>query len=273
MIYSVTDWDTRYENNRSRLVKELGWVPVPNNHDGEAFARLMQRKDAAIVFSSWILILQVASRCDPRGLLVKANGTPHDAESLSLRTRAPIEWFAKSFPILTEYGWISRKDNQGNDVAPGRQLGALDPSTKEGRKEGIEGKKEGRAVGTAPASSADWLISLRSNRAYDGIDIDREHGKCLAWCAANKRTPSAKRFVNWLNKCDRPMGLQQSTPRAPAPAPLKEPIGWRQWFNQHHPDTPYSKGGALEVETWAGMPRAWQEKIEAEIGLQPLQLA
>ena len=35
ILYRIKNWDERYENNRSRRVKDLQWVPTPNHHDGD----------------------------------------------------------------------------------------------------------------------------------------------------------------------------------------------------------------------------------------------
>lgn len=51
----------------------------------------------------------------------------------------------------------------------------------------------------------DWLLELSRNPAYSGIDLDRELGKMQVWCAANRKMATRRRFVNWLNRADRPM--------------------------------------------------------------------
>lgn len=54
-------------------------------------------------------------------------------------------------------------------------------------------------------TDAEWLESLKSNRAYEGIDIDVEFGKAKTWCDTNRRKCSRKFFVNWINRAERPM--------------------------------------------------------------------
>ncbi len=107
-VYRVRDWDSIYENNRSRTVKELQWVPIPNRFDGEGYTLVMSNPDAAKIFTAFVLILEVASRCNPRGTLVKADGRPHTPESLALKTRGQREWFELSFPFLSspEIRWL-----------------------------------------------------------------------------------------------------------------------------------------------------------------------
>jgi hypothetical protein len=104
--YKIKSWRDRYENNRTRELKRLDWLPLPNRHDGEAYARLMLRADGPQIFAAWILLLQVASRCETRGTLTRDDGTPLDSESLAIRTRASKTLFEKSLPALVQMGWI-----------------------------------------------------------------------------------------------------------------------------------------------------------------------
>lgn len=86
-LYAIRDWDTIYENNRTRELKTLAWVPIPNNHDSDGYTLLLSHKNGAALFGAWIACVQVASRCDPRGTLLRRSGIPHDAASLSRITR------------------------------------------------------------------------------------------------------------------------------------------------------------------------------------------
>lgn len=174
-VYLVTDWNKNYENNRSRKVKDLAWVPVPNKHDGERYSRLMHRKDAAQIFSAWILILQVASRCHPRGSLVRSDGSAHDAESLSIKTRAPQTWFESALPVLADMTWLSSKVVDEAKAAPSRHNGdtTLPLGWQAGDEEGkgIEGK--GREPSSAPPTGEKQdprhhLITQKWGELYEG---------------------------------------------------------------------------------------------------------
>jgi hypothetical protein len=65
--------------------------------------------------------------------------------------------------------------------------------------------KDVGAKGSPPASDEEWLKSLKENPAYEGIDVSREFGKMSAWCATNRKQPNRRRFINWLNRADKPM--------------------------------------------------------------------
>lgn len=100
--YRIYEWDKHFENNRSRVIKDLSWVPIPNKHDSDGYTQIMDEDDAAIIYCGWILIVQIASKCEPRGLLVRKNGKPHNAESLARQTRAPKKIFDTAIPYLSK---------------------------------------------------------------------------------------------------------------------------------------------------------------------------
>ena len=106
-LYAIRDWAALFENNRSRTVKDLAWVPIPNRHDGENYSLIMAHKNSAEIFAAWVLMLQVASRCQPRGRLVRDNQKPHTSSTLAIKTRAPEKWFALALEFLEkETDWL-----------------------------------------------------------------------------------------------------------------------------------------------------------------------
>lgn len=163
-LYRIKNWEDHYENNRSRTVKDLAWVPIPNRHDGESYARIMAHKDAAEIFTVWILLLQVASRCHPRGTLLRNDGKPHDPESLSIKTRARQEWFEKSLPVLKEMSWLEHltEESQETDTLLSAHCQSGD---EEGRKE--QNGKNGR--GSMIGFPAFWELYPKS-KDRDGCE-------------------------------------------------------------------------------------------------------
>lgn len=74
-------------------------------------------------------------------------------------------------------------------------------------------------------SDEDWIKGLEANIAYQGINIRVEFGKMVAWCGVQRKQPSRRRFINWLNRVDRPMnGLSRPTPLKSTPAPALKGI-------------------------------------------------
>jgi hypothetical protein len=63
-----------------------------------------------------------------------------------------------------------------------------------------ETETEGKA---SPPTEADWLDELDRDAAYAGIDVKLEHAKAVRWAKENGKQMGRRRFVNWLNRCDR----------------------------------------------------------------------
>jgi len=106
MTLQVRDWDQHYENNRTRGMKHTAWVPVPNKQDNEGYVQLVSHEDGAAHLGAWLALLQIASRCDVRGTLLRKDGRPHTAASLALISRLPAAVFDAVIPRLVDIGWI-----------------------------------------------------------------------------------------------------------------------------------------------------------------------
>lgn len=173
-MISIRNWNGLYENSRSRAVKELDWVAVPNRHDGENFSLIMAHTRGSEIFSAFILMVQVASKCTPRGTLVKDNGTPHNASSLSVKCRAPITWFEIAIEYLeSKTDWLDIED-----VADGYQRAISVPSAchrvsaEEGK--GREGK-EGKGISAVDEVVEGWNCLEGFQRVVNLSEGRRSH--------------------------------------------------------------------------------------------------
>lgn len=63
-------------------------------------------------------------------------------------------------------------------------------------------------------TSEEIILKYSKDPTYEGIDVARQYGRMVNWCRTNKKNPSEKRFVNWLNRCDQPIS---ETPRKDNP--------------------------------------------------------
>lgn len=54
-------------------------------------------------------------------------------------------------------------------------------------------------------TDAEWLASLAASPAYAGLDVGREYAKASEWCRVRTQTLSRQRFINWLNRADKPL--------------------------------------------------------------------
>lgn len=110
LLYRVKDWDKIFENNRTRELKHLDWVPMPNKMDGDGYTELLDHPDGMSHFAAWVLIVEVASKCDKekRGTLVRDRDVPHDARSLARVTRGSAKIFEAAIPRLVAIGWLEQ---------------------------------------------------------------------------------------------------------------------------------------------------------------------
>ncbi len=107
-VFRIKDWEKHYENNRTRELKKMDWVRVPNSHDGEGYCQMVKGEFGTQVFGAWVACIQVASRCEPRGTLMRKNQTPHTAMSLAERTRLSVAAFEEMLrrAMLPTVNWI-----------------------------------------------------------------------------------------------------------------------------------------------------------------------
>lgn len=71
---------------------------------------------------------------------------------------------------------------------------------KEKTTEAVVKKKAATAALTEKLIDEDFLSSLETNPAYKHLSVRLEFEKAKIWCAANKRVPTKKFFVNWINR-------------------------------------------------------------------------
>lgn len=113
MIYKIKLWDERFENHKTRILKYLDWVPIPNSQDGDGYTRLMEMERGPEVYGVWIAMLALASKCTPRGSLIDSNGNPHTAKSISRITRVPLKSVEYAISVLSaaDFGWLTKDAN------------------------------------------------------------------------------------------------------------------------------------------------------------------
>jgi hypothetical protein len=126
-LYKIHKWNERYENNRTRDLKNLNWVPIPNKQDGDGYTLIMDRPNGAAIYGSWIAIIQIASRCDNPalscgrdGTLLRDGGKPHDSDSLSRMSRIPSKIITEALDLLSspDVGWLEVSEFQFNTANP-----------------------------------------------------------------------------------------------------------------------------------------------------------
>jgi len=120
-IYRVRDWNENHENNRSRELKTLLWIPVPNDLGADRYVELVSHPDGAAHLGVWIALLMIASKGSPRGYLVREDGRPHNEESVAVLSRLPKQLIEEAITRLLEVGLLelcSNRRRRINNVPP-----------------------------------------------------------------------------------------------------------------------------------------------------------
>lgn len=107
-LYSIKNWRRHFEKAQSRELKgDAKWVPLPTKHDGLGYRRLIRMPNGPALYGAWVLIVQVAAKCDERGVL-KDDAGPLDHFDLETKTGCPAALFLDALNVLSsnKIGWI-----------------------------------------------------------------------------------------------------------------------------------------------------------------------
>jgi hypothetical protein len=207
-LLRIKDWSLIYENNRTRSLKNMLWVPVPNKLDGDGYTELVDHQNGVAHLGAWLTILQIASKCTPRGTLVGDSGEAHTPHSLARMSRIPASVYEEAIPRLMNIQWLemqgeSASAHDGAEI-PHHSGTTLRASDYEGKgMEGMEAKEgneqNGDHVGDDPPTRLDQFLASypkkvkrdAAARAYVSvIDTEVKHGELMAglqrWVASDQ---------------------------------------------------------------------------------------
>jgi hypothetical protein len=113
VMFQIRDWNSHFENNKSRERDQCAFVCVPNKQHGQGFVRVVSESDGAAIYGVWIMILGAASRQrKPREGYLTHDGTPSGeawtAEDMALQFRRPVAEVERALAVLSsaKVGWI-----------------------------------------------------------------------------------------------------------------------------------------------------------------------
>lgn len=152
-LYRIKNWSANYENNRTREMKTMSWVPLPINLHGSGYVALMSKKNGPAMFGTWCALLELAATCEIRGTFSRGRGIPHTISTISSQLRIPEKLVAATLELLEseEIDWVEsiESDVYKQNPAPLPQAHCGETAVKlrddcgktavSGRKEGIEG--------------------------------------------------------------------------------------------------------------------------------------
>ena len=196
------------------------------------------------VTSVWLVILSEASK--KRSATITWRDQDFELFGFARKINVSVPILNECINLLERIGYITRTpgeirvegwDARQSDYAKGLAKGYYKATSKtlasnslvstirgeerRGDKKRVQTLGEVAAL-PAPASKpklsdGEWLESLKANPTYVGIDVGLQYGKMVAWCDVNRKQPTRRRFVNWLNRADKPLGASASFPSGAAP--------------------------------------------------------
>lgn len=144
--------------------------------------------------------------------------------------------------------WIAEKRRQVS--TPRRHKSS---KSTQAEAEAEEKKKAAPVKPVQPFNVEDWLTELEKDETYKGINIRVEFGKCRTWCNVRGLTLSKRRFVNWINRAEKPIssnGAAKVTYKRNYMPPAREPT-------------------AEEIEKARAIAKAEADKFRASQGRSP----
>jgi len=199
MVYRIKDWSSHYENNRTKDMKKMSWVPIPIKLSGDGYTTLMESKDGAGLFGAWIACVEVAASCEIRGTLVRSSGNPHDSKSLSRITRIPENIISKMLNLCTlEINWLEIIDLETGAVIPQEGAASLRKSAVLGNsREGTLGNtREGKGIRKHPFEKSPFYDKEKFSEALPGWSPEKKklyYEKAKGYSEAN-----GGQYLNWI---------------------------------------------------------------------------
>lgn len=225
VVYSIRDWDKHFEVSQSRKAGRHKWVAVPTKHDGKSFRRIMRREDAGDIFTAWMLLVQIAAKCEPRGVLADDDG-PLDAACFSDKTGFAVAKFDEALKVLSsqEIGWLlvaqweragstlplhnkTVQDSTRQDTTCGETEIPSSPPVPKGEPAVLEFPCDGtpNAWRLTPSQLDEWRT------LFPSLDLLAECRSALAWvlASANRRKTARgmpKFLVGWFGRAQNANG-------------------------------------------------------------------
>jgi hypothetical protein len=143
VTYQIKDWESHFENDRSKGRDRCSFVCIPNKQHGMGFSRIVAEKDGAMVYGIWHMIVGACSQQKrPRGGWLTDDGSPTGtswtAEDLAVKFRRPVAEIRRGLEVLCspKVGWLAVH----NEVSPKAKSSSHHELTMDSPSDHLEGK-------------------------------------------------------------------------------------------------------------------------------------
>jgi hypothetical protein len=117
--YRIRDWNKHFEKAQTRACKAMTWISLPTKYDGTGYRKLIA--DNPLNYLAWVLLVGVASKCEPRGTLTDSDGNALTVEDMAFKTGVQEKIFEASFKALCKVGWLEALYSNCNGTATSLQ--------------------------------------------------------------------------------------------------------------------------------------------------------
>lgn len=120
VLYRIKNWAMHFETSDTRKVKEFSkYVPLPNRFDTAGYASLLDHAEGERHYGAWCAMVGIASRCTPRGTLLRKDGRPHTPASMSAMTRFKAKTFEALLARIVggDIDWIEAVETDHPDTS------------------------------------------------------------------------------------------------------------------------------------------------------------
>jgi len=162
MAYRIKDWDKHFENNRTKELRRLDWVPIPIKQDGDGYTELLSHRHGAAHFGVWIALVEIAAKCSPRGSLLRSGGIEHTPSTLARISRMPSRVILTAIERLVSIGWLE----------------CYDPSEESYEESEIASKGVVSQIPHHDAGKSQDAATLARARRTEGNGMEREKSAC-----------------------------------------------------------------------------------------------
>ena len=107
VAYAIKRWSSRFENAQSRRTKDLNHSLTPHELNSTHLEHLMGQEGGVIALAVWHILIQLATRCPQRGLLVNEEG-PLTEAAIAKACHLPESQVSRALDLLTSdaIGWL-----------------------------------------------------------------------------------------------------------------------------------------------------------------------
>ena len=169
-------WRRHYERAQARRLVNLPWFCQSTDLSHPLFVQVAVHPSGLEIYGLFRILLAVAARCTPRGILAMRSGDPLDVVMLGQMTHVAQARIRKVLPLVESFGLIQRAES----VAAAVERMASDDRT------------HSRSERTSDADSERSTEGVSRRRSHRFYDTEERRGEEKNSSSSSSSSPSGK---------------------------------------------------------------------------------